>query len=243
MRNTVEAELDIETVLSLAPQANIEVYEGGPSDGIYNVLSRIVSDDTAKIVSASWTNGCESYVSQSLQNSENTLLQAAAVDGQSVFVATGDEGAQGCNVNGVTSAPTGSNPVAQVVDATTGTAYVANQGSNTVSVDSEGTTDQPVQLRHVELGRHRDGAGRRSPWIRPSGRCSWRTPARRARSPSSRRATCNQTTTSGCASPTQVPAGGHLSNPDALAAVGSTLYVGNASTEPSLSTTPIPMRS
>ncbi len=39
---------------------------------------------------------------------------------------------------------------------------------------------------------------------------------------------CNQTTTSGCASPTQVPAGGHLSNPDALAAVGSTLYVGNA---------------
>ena len=43
--NDAEAELDIETVLSLAPQANIEVYEGGVSDRIYNVLNRIISDD------------------------------------------------------------------------------------------------------------------------------------------------------------------------------------------------------
>ncbi len=40
--------------------------------------------------------------------------------------------------------------------------------------------------------------------------------------------TCNQTTTSGCASATQIPSNGHLSNPDALAANGSTLYVGNS---------------
>ena len=59
---TAEAELDIETVLSLAPQADIEVYEGGVSDNLYDVFSQIVNDDTAKIVSASWTNGCEAYV-------------------------------------------------------------------------------------------------------------------------------------------------------------------------------------
>ena len=76
--NTVEAELDIETVLSLAPQANIEVYEGGAPTAWYNVLNKIIGDDSAKIVSDSWTNGCEAYMSSSLQTSENTLLQEAA---------------------------------------------------------------------------------------------------------------------------------------------------------------------
>ena len=36
---TVEAELDIETVLSLAPKANIEVYEGGPTADMYSVFN------------------------------------------------------------------------------------------------------------------------------------------------------------------------------------------------------------
>ena len=37
---TAEAELDIETVLSLAPKANIEVYEGGSSDSLYTSSAR-----------------------------------------------------------------------------------------------------------------------------------------------------------------------------------------------------------
>ncbi|HLM95716.1 MAG TPA: protease pro-enzyme activation domain-containing protein, partial [Acidimicrobiales bacterium] len=89
---TVESELDIENVLSLAPQANIEVYEGEQS--MYDVFSQIVSDHTAKIVSASWTNGCEAYVGQSTQQSESALFQEAAIDGQSIFVASGDEGSE-----------------------------------------------------------------------------------------------------------------------------------------------------
>ena len=71
---------------------------------MYTVFSQIVSDDTAKIVSVSWTNGCEAYVGQAYQNSENTLFQAAAVEGQSIFVAAGDQGAEGCNINGVVGA-------------------------------------------------------------------------------------------------------------------------------------------
>ena len=39
--------------------------------------------------------------------------------------------------------------------------------------------------------------------------------------------TCNQSTTSGCGSPTQVASSGHLNAPAALAVSGSTLYVGN----------------
>ncbi len=161
----------------LAPKADIEVYEGGASDSLYNVFSQIVNDDTAKIVSASWTNGCEAYVGQSIQNSENTLFQAAAAEGQSVFVASGDQGAQGCNINGEIDAATGSDPVAQAVDPSTGTLYVANKSSNTVSVDSEGSAEQPGELRHGRHVSRRDRAPTPSPSMRAADRrCSWRMP-------------------------------------------------------------------
>ena len=169
----MESELDIEDVLSLAPQANIEVYEGEPRS-LYDVFSQIVSDHTAKIVSASWTNGCEAYVGQSYQNSENTLFQAAAIEGQSIFVASGDEGSEGCNVNGVSEAKTGTDPVAQAVDPSTGTLYIANKSSNTVSVDSEGVPAIP----------------RTSPTLSPSRPAPGRTPSRWTR----RRARCSSPT-------------------------------------------------
>ena len=223
---TVEAELDIETVLSLAPKTNIEVYEGGPSDDLYDVMSKIVSQDTAKIVSASWTNGCEAYVGQTFQNSENTLFQAAAVDGQSVFVASGDEGSEGCNVNGVVAAPTGSNPVAQVADSSTGTLYVADKSGNSLSVDSEGTTGNPSGFANagtVTTGQAPDAVALASSlgkvFVANDSSSSLTTFAT---------GTCNQTTTSGCTSPTQISSLGHLSGPTALAVNGSTLYVGNS---------------
>jgi len=220
---TAEAELDIETVLAMAPKADIEVYEGGPSDGLYNVFSQIVNDDTAKIVSASWTNGCESYVGQSTQNSENTLFQAAAAEGQSVFVASGDQGAQGCNINGEIDASTGSDPVAQAVDPTTGTLYIANKSSDTVSVDSEGSagnTANFVTAGTVTAGTDPDavvfdGSLNRVFVANADGTLTaFSTGA------------CNQSTTSGCSSPSQISSD-QLNSPAALAANGSTLYVGN----------------
>ncbi len=177
---TAEAELDIETALSLAPQANIDVYEGGTSNSLYDVFSRIVSDDTAKVVSASWTNGCEAYVGQSVQSSENTLFQAAATEGQSIFVATGDQGAEGCNINGEIAASTGSNPVAQAVDPSTSTLYVANKGANTVSVISEGSANSPASFVNAALGAHRGGSRRGGP--RRTGRKGLRRQRGQARS-------------------------------------------------------------
>ena len=221
---TAEAELDIENVISLAPKANIEVYEGGPTDGIYNVVNRIVSDDTAKIVSVSWTNGCEAYVPKSYQSSENTLFQAAAAEGQSVFVASGDQGAQGCNINGAITATTGSHPVAQAVDSTTGTLYVANKSSNSLSVDSEGNTSNPSNF--VTTGSVSTGSGPAAVALDPSvGKVFVANTGGTLTVVAT--STCNRTTTSGCSSPTQVPSGGLLSSPTALAANGSTLYVAN----------------
>ena len=221
---TAEAELDIETVLSLAPKADIEVYEGGTSDTLYDVFSRIVNDDTAKIVSASWTNGCEAYVGQALENSENTLFQAAAAEGQSTLVAAGDQGAQGCNINAEIDAATGSDPVAQAVDPSTGTLYIANRQSGTVSVDSEGTTSSPtnfVTTGSVSTGSGPDAVALDAPDAKvfvanaDSTLTAFSTTS------------CNQSTSSGCSTPTQIASGGDLSSPAALAVSGSTLYVGN----------------
>ncbi len=223
--NTVESELDIETVLSLAPKADIEVYEGGESDDLYDMFSRIVSDDTAKIVSTSWTNGCEAYVGQSYQDSENTLFQAAATEGQSIFVATGDQGSEGCNLNGEYSATTGSDPVAQAVDPSTGTLYIADESSDTVSVDSEGSTADPSDFAtagSVPTGSGPDAVALDSSAGKVFVANSGSTLTVFATS------TCNQSTTTGCGSPTPVPSGGRLSSPSALAVSGSTLYVGNS---------------
>jgi subtilase family serine protease len=246
---TAEAELDIETVLSLAPKADIEVYEGGTSDSLYDVFSRIVNDDTAKIVSASWTNGCEAYVGQALQNSENTLFQAAATEGQSTLVATGDQGAQGCNINAEIDAATGSDPVAQAVDPSTGTLYVANKSSDTVSVDSEGTTSSPTNF--VTTGSVSTGSGPDAVVLDGADAKVFVANADSTLTVFST-TSCNQSTTSGCSAPTQIASGGDLSSPAALAVSGSTLYVGNgngtvavynASTDAYVTTVTLPTQS
>ncbi len=224
--NTVEAELDIETVLSLAPKANIEVYEGGPSDDLYDVFKQIVDDDTAKIISASWTNGCEAYVGQAYQNSENSLFQQAAAQGQSIFVATGDEGSEGCNTNGERTAATGTDPVTQAVDPSTGTLYIADKSSNTVTVDSEGSASNPTDFASasgpVPTGSGPDAVALDTAdgkvFVANSGGSLTVIPT----------ATCNAATNTDCSTPTPIAGNGHLSAPDALAVNGSTLYVGNS---------------
>ena len=224
---TVEAELDIENVLSLAPAANIKVYEGGQSDSIYSVFSRIVSDDTAKIVSASWTNGCEAYVPPSYMASENTLFQAAATEGQSIFVATGDQGSQGCNINGVTSATTGGDPVAQAVDPSTGTLYIANKTSNSVSVDSEGgaNASNAGTASSVSTG---NSSGPDAVALDSSDHKVFVANAGTSTLTVVSSSSCNQSIFTSCSSPATISSGGRLSSPTALAVNGSTLYVGNS---------------
>ncbi len=144
--NTLEAELDIETVLSLAPAADIDVYEG--EDSIYDDFSSIISADTAKIVSVSWAS-CEEYDGSAYQNEENTLLEEAAMHGQTIFAAAGDDGSEGCNANAEGGAGTGEGPVAQAVVPSTGTLYVANVTDDTVSVIDR---SQPERSRHRQHG-------------------------------------------------------------------------------------------
>ncbi len=94
-----EAELDIEQIIDLAPKANIIVYQGQSADtepnSPYDILSAIVSQDLAKVISSSW-GSCEKVTGGSVISGENTLLQEAAAQGQSFFISAGDAGSTMC---------------------------------------------------------------------------------------------------------------------------------------------------
>jgi len=84
-----EVPLDIDQIIGLAPQARILVYVG---PDINATLAQIVSDDKAKIISSSLTT-CDQSGAAAL----DTLLQEAAVQGQSFFKGAGDTGAAECS--------------------------------------------------------------------------------------------------------------------------------------------------
>jgi hypothetical protein len=94
-----EAALDIEQIIGLAPKANILVYQSpNTENATVEVISAMVSQDTAKVISSSWGK-CEAFTTGTAMNAENTLLQEAAAQGQSFFVSSGDTGSEACSRN------------------------------------------------------------------------------------------------------------------------------------------------
>src|SRR5450755_3517501 len=89
-----ESALDIEQVIGLAPKANILVYEG-PFTSTVDIISAIVSQDRAKVISSSY-GVCEALTGGTVINAENTLLQEAAAQGQSFYISSGDSGSSMC---------------------------------------------------------------------------------------------------------------------------------------------------
>ncbi len=87
----LEVTLDIDLMAALAPNASkIIVYEGGSFTTLFN---RIASDNLARQISVSWSSyGADSDQSSSVLNSENSALAQMATQGQSVYIASGDEG-------------------------------------------------------------------------------------------------------------------------------------------------------
>jgi hypothetical protein len=91
-----EAALDIEEVIGLAPKASVLVYEGpNAGNGAYDTYSAMVTQDRAHVISTSW-GMCEAQQWSGALQAENTLFQEAAAQGQSVFAAAGDSGADDC---------------------------------------------------------------------------------------------------------------------------------------------------
>ena len=84
--NNFEVALDIEMAISMAPGlAAIIVYEAGPNGNPTDMLNRIATDNAAKQISASWTLGFDATTDQ--------IFRQYAAQGQSFFLASGDDGA------------------------------------------------------------------------------------------------------------------------------------------------------
>jgi subtilase family serine protease len=149
----VEDELDIEDVAGLAPGAQIKVYEGPNSgNGALATYTAIVQDPTAKVVSTSW-GLCEAAQSTSTVNAENTLFEEAATQGQAVFAATGDSGADDCGGSG---APAG-------VDDPASQPFVTGVGGTALH---GGVTPETVWNDGTGGGAGGGGVSRR--WAQPS---------------------------------------------------------------------------
>jgi kumamolisin len=91
-----EANLDIEVIHAVAPDAQVDVYEVPQSSSSYtDVINRIVADRRATIISSSWGQ-CELALSSSERAGDTQALAAADAAGVSMFVASGDSGAYDC---------------------------------------------------------------------------------------------------------------------------------------------------
>lgn len=88
-----EVTLDIELVLALAPKSHIYVYEGpNTNQGVLDIYNRIASDNLAKQVSISWGLG-ETLIQPQYLQAENAIFMQMAAQGQTVYAASGDDGA------------------------------------------------------------------------------------------------------------------------------------------------------
>ena len=84
---------DVEAVHAMAPMADIEYYASsgcGDLDFI-DTLDRVVDDDTASVVSASWGDP-ESEVTTGIENAYHEDFQQGALEGIGFFAASGDIG-------------------------------------------------------------------------------------------------------------------------------------------------------
>ena len=94
-----EAALDIETVLSLAPNSNIIVYQA-PNTGAsaYDIYKVMVNQDKVRVISESY-GLCEHYQDPRAANAVTRLYEQAAVQGQTIVASSGDAGSEACLPN------------------------------------------------------------------------------------------------------------------------------------------------
>jgi kumamolisin len=128
---TAEADLDMEVVSAIAPNATQDVYSGPNSDaGVNDTYNLIVVDDRDPVASTSWGE-CEPTSGQSeLQILDNIFAQAA-VQGQTFVAAAGDQGSDDCYNHG----PSGLPPS---VDSPASDPYVLGVGGTSLSLNNAG---------------------------------------------------------------------------------------------------------
>jgi subtilase family serine protease len=95
-----ESALDVEWAGAIAKNATIDFVsaESGATDGVVLAAQYAVTNNVAPIVTMSYVH-CENTISDGGQSLWGSLWAQAASQGQSVFVASGDSGAAGCDLS------------------------------------------------------------------------------------------------------------------------------------------------
>jgi subtilase family serine protease len=92
-----EVTMDVETVMGLAPRANLRVFEAPYFSPRFVLadLATIAQEDRAQVVTISYA-ACENQVAGDDPFAENLVLEVMAAQGQTVLAASGDQGSQAC---------------------------------------------------------------------------------------------------------------------------------------------------
>ncbi|MDQ2843957.1 MAG: S53 family serine peptidase [Acidobacteriota bacterium] len=92
----MESDLDLEFASAMAPGASVAFYYTGPDGGgVYQALEYVIDNNLARIISVSYAT-CEMPGLGSYIESIDALLEQGAVQGQTVVVASGDDGSTAC---------------------------------------------------------------------------------------------------------------------------------------------------
>lgn len=155
-----EVTLDIELVLALAPESQIYVYEGPNTfKGVLNTYNRIATDNLAKQVSTSWGLG-EDLVNKQHLEAENAIFMQMAAQGQSIYAASGDDGAYD-------DYPSED----LMVDDPASQPYVVGVGGTTLSLEKGTGAYESESVWNNGLGNGAGGGGVSNVWPIPS----WQT--------------------------------------------------------------------
>ncbi|MGB8890298.1 MAG: Ig-like domain repeat protein [Candidatus Korobacteraceae bacterium] len=131
-----ESDLDVEISGGIAPNATVKFVIGTPTftvDGITNSIEYIVENNVADIMSISY-GSCEAVEGAGGNEFNNQIFEQAAAQGISVFVAAGDGGPAGCDLQGsqtyeVSGYATGAEASTPYSVAVGGTEFYGDQGA------------------------------------------------------------------------------------------------------------------
>ena len=158
----MESALDIQNIANLAPGVSIRDYAAPNTDaGVVDDYRTIVDQDVAQVISTSW-GLCEAAADSPVVTSENTIFEQAAVQGQTVVAASGDDGDTACyNVN-QSAALAVQDPVSQQ--------YVTGVGGTTMTglTDPAQSTWNAVEYEGGKYYGGATGGGVSSNWGLPS---------------------------------------------------------------------------
>ena len=158
---SVETTLDVEQSGGIAPGAKVIVYQAPNTDqGFIDAFVKAINDNTADSISVSW-GLWEWFDTQSQVNvpgkkntvdalhAYNNLFLQAAVQGQSLFAASGDDGAYDVNNAGIAPVPDYSRTLS--VDSPSSSPWITAAGGTTLPGDQLYSGGVTINIPHERV--------------------------------------------------------------------------------------------